>query len=142
MRITPTQSLTHCLFATPPQKTTTVELYRMGKTNVHSRYPMHFHLLGECPTCYFTASSVHESYYRCAILQGTNSTRVTENVAYDVKGYCFGLWDGVEEKNDLSYNLAAHIHWLGDKPSAQQGRQRLYVVELDTLAFPADVSAR
>jgi G8 domain len=29
-----------------------VEFYRMGQTNVLGRYPIHFHLLGNCPSCY------------------------------------------------------------------------------------------
>lgn len=38
-----------------------VELFRMGQTTVLGRYPIHFHLLGDCPECYFKRSSVHRS---------------------------------------------------------------------------------
>lgn len=124
-----------------PNFPTIVELYRMGKTNIESRFPMHFHLLGECPDCYFQSSSIHRSYYRCAVIQGTNSTRVTENVAYDAIGHCFALLDGAEERNNLSFNLAAHIHWLGPEPASIAGREKIYFDASPTLAFPADTSA-
>jgi len=91
-----------------------VELFRMGQTNFMGRYPIHFHILGDnCPGCYFKDSSVHESYYRCISVHATNGITVSENVAYDVTGFCYYLEDGVEEYNTLSYNLAAHIHFIG-----------------------------
>ena len=31
-----------------------------------------------------------------------------------VTGHCYYLEDGVEEFNTLSYNLAAHIHFMGE----------------------------
>jgi hypothetical protein len=75
-----------------------VELYRMGQTNVVGRYPMHFHVLGnDCPGCYLKDSSIHESYYRCISIHGTNGVTVSENVAFDVTGFCYYLEDGVEE---------------------------------------------
>jgi hypothetical protein len=91
-----------------------VELYRMGQTNVLGKYPIHYHVLANnCSDCYFTDSSVHESYYRCISIHGTHNLTVSENVAYDVTGFCYYLEDGVEEDNTLSYNLAAHIHFIG-----------------------------
>lgn len=91
-----------------------VELYRMGQTNFLGRYPIHYHVLANgCSDCYFRDSSVHESYYRCISIHGTHNLTVSENVAYDVTGYCYYLEDGVEEDNTLSYNLASHIHFIG-----------------------------
>jgi len=118
-----------------------VELYRMGQTNVLGRYPMHFHVLGNgCPDCYFRSSSVHRSFYRCISIHGTNNVTLSENVAYDVTGYCYYLEDGVEEDNTLSYNLAAHIHYLGE--AAYGGGQTTPLVyESPTLTLPADVTA-
>lgn len=60
-----------------------VELYRVGQTNVMGRYPMHFHLLGNCPSCYLKDSSIHRSYFRCISIHATNQATVAENVAYD-----------------------------------------------------------
>ena len=52
------------------------------------------------------------------------------------------LGTGTEERNTISYNLAAHIHWLGREAAHNDGRgENTYYEDKDTLAFPADVSA-
>jgi hypothetical protein len=117
-----------------------VELYRMGQTNVMGRYPMHFHMLNDCPTCYLKDSSVHRSFYRCISIHGTNSTTVSENVAYDVTGYCYYLEDGVEMDNTISFNLAAHIHPLADMPWGYGQVTQVYQPSA-SLNVPADVTA-
>ncbi|GKZ00869.1 hypothetical protein MPSEU_001038600 [Mayamaea pseudoterrestris] len=122
-----------------------IQLYRMGQTNVLGRYPMHFHLLGDCPSCYFRDSSIQRSFYRCISVHGTNKATVSENVAFDVTGYCYYLEDGVEEDNTLSFNLAAHIHTIGpDLPTGPSQRTSDYdqtaAVGVE-LTNPADVAA-
>jgi hypothetical protein len=118
-----------------------VELYRMGQTNFLGRYPIHFHILGDsCVGCYFRDSSIHESYYRGISLHGTNNLLVSENVAYDITGYCYYLEDGVEVNNTLSFNLAAHIHFIGNP--AIGGPQQINVIKQSAdLILPADVTA-
>ena len=39
-----------------------------------------------------------------------------------VLGYCYYLENGTEHDDEISYNLGAHIHYLGDAPygSGQQ----------------------
>jgi hypothetical protein len=119
-----------------------VELHRMGQTNVLGRYPIHFHLLNDtCPDCYFRDSSVHRSYYRCISIHGTNNMTVTENVAYDVTGYCYYLEDGVERFNTLSYNLAAHIHTIGPDIATGSGHTTNLYDQSSSLLLPADVTA-
>jgi G8 domain len=119
-----------------------VEFYRMGQTNVLGRYPIHFHLLGNCPDCYVTDSAFYRSYYRCVSIHGTNNATVSENVAYDVTGYCYYLEDGVEENNTLSFNLAAHIHKIGpDPPGKSYGQTLQDYKEGPNLTLPADVTA-
>lgn len=94
-----------------------VELYRMGQTNFLGRYPIHYHRLGNsCDGCYFRDSSIHKSFYRCISIHATHNLTVAENVGYDITGYCYYLEDGVEEDNTLSFNLGAHIHYLGQAP--------------------------
>jgi len=118
-----------------------VQLYRMGQTNVLGRYPFHFHGLGNnCTGCYLRDSSIYRSFYRCVSIHGTNNLTINENVGYDVTGYCFYLEDGVEENNTLSFNLAAHIHYLGTAPSGN-GQTTAINVASATLTLPADVSA-
>jgi G8 domain len=119
-----------------------VEFYRMGQTNVLGRYPMHFHLLGNCPECYVRDSSFHRSYYRCISIHGTNNATISENVAFDVTGYCYYLEDGVEENNTLSFNLAAFIHAIGPAPPGEGDGQTLNsYYEGPSLTLPADVTA-
>ena len=114
----------------------------MGQTNVLGRYPIHFHLLGNCPDCYVTDSAFHRSYYRCVSIHGTNNATISENVAYDVTGYCYYLEDGVEENNTISFNLAALIHSIGPAPPGEGGGQTLDTYDAGpTLTLPADVTA-
>lgn len=119
-----------------------VELYRMGQTNVLGRYPMHFHMLEACPSCYFRDSSVHRSYYRCISIHGTHNSTVSENVAYDVIGFCYYLEDGVEQFNTLSYNLVAHVHTMGpDVASGCWGQTIEPYNQSSSMILPADVTA-
>jgi hypothetical protein len=119
-----------------------VELYRMGQTNVIGRYPMHFHLLGNnCSDCYFRDSSVHRSFYRCVSIHGTHFIKVSENVAYDVSGYCYYLEDGVEHDNRIEYNLGAHIHIIGPEPPKGTTQSTPLYKQSSTLTLPADVTA-
>jgi len=119
-----------------------VELFRMGQTNVLGRYPMHFHLLeNRCPGCYFRDSSVHQSYYRCISIHGTHNIFVSENVGFDITGFCYYLEDGVEEDNTISFNLAAHVHPIGAIAQGGGGQTLPLAKESTTLTIPADVAA-
>ena len=120
-----------------------VELYRMGQTNVLGRYPFHWHQLGNaCSDCYFRANSIHRSFYRCISIHGTHNTTVSENVAYDVDGYCYYLEDGVEEDNTISFNLAAHIHPVSNVVADSGGGQTITpFVQSRDLILPADATA-
>ena len=119
-----------------------VELYRMGQTNVMGRYPMHFHLLDDgCSDCYFRDSSVHRSFYRCISIHGTHYTQVSENVAYDVNGYCYYLEDGIEHHNRIEYNLGAHIHMIGPALATSKNQSIPLYRRSSTLNLPADATA-
>ena len=126
-----------------------VELRRVGQTNVLGRYPVHFHLMGDVsaadgtsslPRAYVRFSSIHRSFYRCVSVHGTSHALVSENVAYDAIGHCYYLEDGVEEHNTLAYNLAAHVHFIG-APARASGQHCEDVDESDDLRLPADVAA-
>jgi hypothetical protein len=118
-----------------------VELFRMGQTNVLGRYPIHFHGLNDCPQCYFRDSSVHKSYYRCISIHATNNMTVSENVAFNVAGYCYYLEDGVEQYNKIHFNLAAHIHMIGPSIPNGGGQQTQIYQQSNFLTLPADVTA-
>jgi G8 domain len=119
-----------------------VELLRVGQTNVLGRYPVHFHMLGNlCKGCYVKHSAVRRSYYRCVSIHGTHSTIVSENVAFDVSGYCYYLEDGIETRNTISFNLAAFIHMIGPEPPTGFGQTTKIYKQSSTLTLPADVTA-
>ena len=68
-----------------------VELFQMGQTNKLGRYPLHFHLMGEDggARSFMRDCAVHRSYYRCISIHGTSNATISQNVAYDVTGYCY-----------------------------------------------------
>jgi len=117
-----------------------VKLYRMGQTNVLGKYPFHFHMLGNSPSSYLKHSSIHRSFYRCISIHGTNNTTISENVAFDIVGYCFYLEDGIEEDNTLSFNLAAHVHFIGEAPWGN-GQTTQINKQSSSLTNPADSTA-
>lgn len=126
-----------------------VELYRMGQTNVLGRYPLHWHLVNTTdPTSNFaTDCSVHNSFFRCYTIHGTHGVRLAENTAYDAIGNCFYLSEnGVEENNTIQYNLAAHVHVIGNIQDASDssvfyGQYLAYYTASASLLIPADMSA-
>jgi hypothetical protein len=66
---------------------------------------------------------------------------VSENVAFDVTGFCYYLEDGVEQYNKIHFNLAAHIHMIGpDIPYGDAQTTQIFRQSKD-LTLPADVAA-
>ncbi|KAJ3282588.1 Fibrocystin-L [Rhizoclosmatium sp. JEL0117] len=67
---------------------------------------------------------------------------VSNNVAYDITGNCFYIEDGIEEDNVFAFNLASHIHFLGDATDQTLfGEQYLNPVKQDpvNLIAPTDL---
>ncbi len=94
-----------------------VEFYRMGQTNFEGRYPIHWHLVQDAGEGqYVRDSSFHRSFYKCVTIHGTNKVLASRNTAYDVIGHCLYLEDGVEEENEIEYNLHAFVHPIGMPP--------------------------
>lgn len=135
-------------------RVSSVQLYRMGQTNLLGRYPFHFHLVGEAgANSYIEDSVVLRSFYRCVSIHGTNSTRLSRNIAHDAIGHCFYLEDGVEERNVLECNLASHVHFLFPEDRAKSSYHQPYGVtsqsgqyldDINThqhLLIPADITA-
>jgi hypothetical protein len=65
---------------------------------------------------------------------------ISENVAFDILGYCYYLEDGVEEENTLSFNLVAFVHFLGEAPWGV-GQTTQIIKQTPSLTNPADVAA-
>jgi len=120
-----------------------VEFRRMGQTNNIGRYPVHFHLLGEAGNnSYVEDSAIHQSYYRCVVVHGTNGTRVSRNVAFDAIGHCYYLEGGNEERNVIEHNLGAHVHPIGKTLFDFKEPQTFFDVSASSkLAVPVDVAA-
>jgi hypothetical protein len=103
---------------------------------------MHFHLLERsCQDCYFRDSSIHRSFYRCVSIHTTDLTQISENVAYDVMGFCYYLEEGVEEENKIEFNLGALIHLIGPRPPTGDGQSLATYEKNENLNLPADVAA-
>jgi hypothetical protein len=97
----------HILAAGPEAtaKVAGVELFQMGQTNELGRYPLHFHVMGAQggARSYMRDCSVHRSYYRCVSIHGTSYVTISQNVAYDVTGYCYYLEVRVKELQPQPY---------------------------------------
>ncbi|MBL8911875.1 MAG: hypothetical protein JNM17_14375, partial [Archangium sp.] len=96
---------------------------------------------------YLTDSSIWQSNWRSVVVHRTNDTLVSRNVAFDVFGHSFYLEDGVEVRNELSFNLAARTKIMGPtdsmslallNPPDQWGQTLL---DSPTMVQPADRAA-
>lgn len=91
-----------------------VSATRMGQKNMIGKYPFHFHAMGPAPTSFVKDCSIVNSYYRCVAIHQTNNTQTLRNVAFNATGHCFYVEDGVEENNEISYNLAVRVNVIGE----------------------------
>ena len=115
-----------------------VELFRMGQTNVRGRYPVHFHMMGEAQgRASVRQCAVHHSFFRCFAVHGTMAAFIGGNAAYDAIGSCYYLEDGVEERNNITGNLAMHIHFIISPETATPGNE--WRTERANLGFPVGI---
>jgi hypothetical protein len=117
-----------------------VRVYRGGQKNVLGSYPLHFHLVGNCPTCHIKDCAVERSFFRCFTLHQTHDALVTRNVAFNAWGHCYYLEEGVEENNTLSFNLGANIHCIKQEAAGGGQEGQTFKAAADLL-LPADVAA-
>eukprot|EP01100_Stratorugosa_tubuloviscum_P000897 TRINITY_DN119_c1_g4_i1.p1 TRINITY_DN119_c1_g4~~TRINITY_DN119_c1_g4_i1.p1 ORF type:complete len:1171 (-),score=592.90 TRINITY_DN119_c1_g4_i1:114-3626(-) len=125
-----------------------VQLIRMGQRNVLARYPLHFHRMGSSPSSFMQENTVQNSYFRCYTVHGTNSTRLSRNVAFNVTGHCYYIEDGVEENNLFEHNLAANVNPITETPGVATnwyangyGQDGITVNQNSNLQVPADIAA-
>lgn len=122
-----------------------VELTRVGQTNVLGRYPIHFHLLySNGYNSFVQDCSVHRSYYRAFAVHATNNTRLHRNVAFDVQGHAIYFEDGIEENNEVFFNIAALVHPIGPIPTDATSQGQFFpsaTVQNEWLRQPADIAA-
>jgi hypothetical protein len=84
-----------------------VEFVRFGQQGNLGRYPLHFHFCGDVSGSIVSKNTIRQSNQRCVVVHGTNNLLVQENVAFDTKGHCFMLEDGIETNNMFIRNLGA-----------------------------------
>ncbi len=112
--------------------------------NVLGRYPFHIHLNGagiNSQNSYYNDNSLVDNNFRCITVHGTNHSHLERNVAYNTKGHCYYLEDGVEEYNYFLYNLAAHVHPIKIPANGDGGQGGETFLNSADLVLPADTSA-
>ncbi|EGC28910.1 hypothetical protein DICPUDRAFT_90740 [Dictyostelium purpureum] len=117
-----------------------IQLKKCGQTNLKARYPLHFHLAGIVKNSFISDCSVTNSYYRCYTIHGTSNLTLSNNVAFDARGHCYYLEDGVEVDNNLLFNLAAYVHPIGS-PAQGRDQKGQNFKQSDELTQPADSAA-
>jgi len=80
----------------------------LGTYATLAQYPLHFHLVGDAAGSYIKRVAITNSSNRCITLHGTSNVLVQDNVAYNTKGHCYFLEDGVEEGNQFIHNLGVY----------------------------------
>ena len=132
-----------------------IEAVRMGQLNVLARYPFHWHLNKVSPDSSISDCSVHDSYWRCITIHGSDNVTLSRNVGFNISGHCFYLEDGVEENNVFEYNAVAHVnsiaHVAGGTGTGQiicsgcdaawATKPNMFVFNKSELVLPAGMSA-
>jgi hypothetical protein len=84
-----------------------VDFQNFGQQGILGRYPIHIHMNGDMKKSVVAKNTIRQSNQRCIVVHGTNYLLVEENVAYDTKGHCFIVEDGIETGNMFIRNLGA-----------------------------------
>ena len=84
-----------------------VDFQNFGQQGYLGRYPIHIHMNGAMPDSIVAKNTVRHSNQRCIVVHGTRDLLVESNVAYDTKGHCFIVEDGIETGNKFIKNLGA-----------------------------------
>jgi hypothetical protein len=84
-----------------------VEVTNFGQQGNLGRYPIHFHFCGNSTGSVVAKNTIRQSNQRCVVVHGTDYLRIEENIAYDTKGHCFMLEDGMETGNQFIRNIGA-----------------------------------
>jgi G8 domain len=118
----------HIMMHAAEARVSGIEARGLGQQNFLGRYPLHFHHMGDVGhNSYLTDNSIRDSNWRCAVIHRTDNAIVSRNVAFNAYGHCYYVEDGVEQGNEISYNLAAGIKIMGPVDETA----------LEELAFPS-----
>jgi hypothetical protein len=81
-----------------------LEIKRFGQQGTLGRYPIHYHFSSDAIGSKIVKNSIRQSHQRCIVVHGTNNVVIQDNVAYDTKGHCYMLEDGIETGNVFTRN--------------------------------------
>lgn len=82
-----------------------IDFQNFGQQGLLGRYPIHFHLCGDVTGSVVIKNTVRLSNQRCIVVHGTDNLRIESNVAFNTKGHCFMLEDGIETGNSFIKNI-------------------------------------
>lgn len=84
-----------------------VDFRNMGQQGTLGRYPIHLHMGSDMTGSTISKNTIRQSNQRCIVVHNTHNLLVEENIAYDTKGHCFIVEDGMETGNKFLRNLGA-----------------------------------
>ena len=82
-----------------------IDFQNFGQQGSIGRYPIHFHLCGDVTGSVVIKNTVRLSNQRCIVVHGTDNLRIESNVAFNTKGHCYMLEDGIETGNTFIRNI-------------------------------------
>ena len=91
-----------------------IEFVNFGQQGTLGRYPIHFHMSGDCNGSVVLKNSIRHSKQRAVVIHGTDNVEVRENVAFDTQGHGYMTEDGIERGNRFIRNLAAFTRAVTD----------------------------
>lgn len=100
----------HIIFnGTTTVKVESAQFDMLGTYATLAQYPLHFHMMGDAGVgSSIKQNSITNSSNRCLTIHATNGVIVEDNVAFNTKGHCYFLEDGVEQDNQFIHNLGAY----------------------------------
>lgn len=84
-----------------------VDFQNFGQQGTLGRYPIHLHMCGDMTGSIVAKNTIRQSNQRCIVVHNTHNLVVEENVAFDTKGHCYIVEDGMESGNKFLRNLGA-----------------------------------
>ena len=92
------------------------------------------------------------------MIHGTHNLTVRQNTAYNIRGHCLYIEDGIEENNTVMYNAIGHVHPIKHIAAGSCNGQYIcigcneswhdtmsgyetYIYEFDDLSLPVDTAA-
>ena len=86
-----------------------IEMNYVGQAYRLARYPFHLHITGNNPETFMMGSSIWKAFNRAYVIHHTDRTKFINNVVYDIMGGAIFIENGIEQLNEITYNLAIFI---------------------------------